>query len=780
MSNRAGESAGGTRSHEGRAAGRPLRVLMYHRVLDPSAANACSPSVISATPAAFERQMRSVARRYRVLALDEVLDCVRRGRALPARALLITFDDGCRDFGEIAWPAMRRHRLPVTVFVPSAYPGRPERGFWWDRLHVAVSSTRRPTVRTPAGSLPLDTPEARRAAQRVLQRLIKATPHAEAMRLVDEICVELGGEAVPSEVLGWDQLRALAADGVTIGAHTRTHPALTRLPAEEARAEIRGSVEDVRREIGHCPPVFAYPFGDHDDGVVSVLREEGFTLALTCRDGHSRIPGEDLLRLRRTGITPRTSGPIFRARLTVAGGLVDRWRHRDTARPPAKPLSAVEDRRPPRVAYIMSRFPKLSETFVLNEMVACEAQGVPVEVYPLLRVRRNVGHPEVDAWVRRAHYHPFVSPAIVGSNLRFLREQPARYVGLLAEVLRKTAGSANFFVGALGIFPKSVRFADEMRAGGVTHVHAHFATHPALAAFVVHRLTGIPFSFTAHGSDLHVDRTMLDTKVEAAAFAIAVSAFNREVIVGECGERMRHKVHVVHCGVDPAVFRPPAGVRLADGPFRVVCVASFEEVKGHRFLVDACRILLDRGVNVECHLVGDGPLRRSVEGRAVAAGLRDRIRFHGGLPRPEVAALLADASAAVLASHPTRSGKREGIPVALMEAMASALPVVASSISGVPELVEDGVTGFLVRSGDPTALADALQRLAADGDLRGRMGKAGRARVEREFSLRANAASLVGMFTRPPSGAGQRPWVQSVQPTFFPGRQGVGAANEVP
>ena len=407
----------------------------------------------------------------------------------------------------------------------------------------------------------------------------------------------------------------------------------------------------------------------------------------------------------------------------------------------------------------MSRFPKLSETFVLNEMVACEAQGVQVELFPLLRERQAVAHPEVEAWVRRARFHPFISAAILASNLRFLREQPRGYVGLLAEVLRKTWGSANFFVGALGIFPKSVRFADEMRRRGVTHVHAHFATHPALAAFIVHRLTGIPFSFTAHGSDLHVERRMLDAKVEAAAFAVTVSAYNREVIVRECGEQVRDKVRVVHCGVDPEVFRP-GGHGRGVGVFRLVCVASFEEVKGHRYLVDACRLLRGRGVDFECDLVGEGPLRRAVEARAEAAGLAGRFRFHGGLPRPRVVQLLADADAAVLASHPTRGGKREGIPVALMEAMAAGLPVVATEISGIPELVQAGLTGFLVPSGDPVALADALERLAADAALRARMGKAGRAKVEREFNLRANTASLVRLFVpgreRTPSG---RQWL---------------------
>lgn len=738
-----------------------LRVLMYHRVLDGAAARTCNPSLLSATPAAFDAQMRHVARHYRVLSPHDVLAHLRSGRSLPPRALLVTFDDGYRDFGEVAWPALRRYRLPATVFVPTAHPDRPDRVFWWDRLHAAFTATRRTRLDTPCGAFEIATPRSRREALRSLQRFIKLLPHAQAMQLVGELCRELGEEAPPrSEVLGWNELRELAADGATIAAHTRTHAALTRLSIEGARAEIRLSVEDLRREIGNVPPVFAYPFGDHDDRIVRLVREEGFEMALTCRDGHSRWPGADLLRLPRIGITSRTGAMVLRARLTTAGSYLDRWRHREEGLSRNGPATPAAPRvlprlgpapstgaRPVKVAYIMSRFPKLSETFVLNEIVACAAHGIPVEVYPLLRQRQQVAHPEADEWVRRAHFEPFLSPAIVRANLRTVREQPRAYFRLVGEVLRETWRSPNFFVGALGIFPKVVRFARQMRDQGVTHIHAHFATHPALAAFIVHRLTGIPFSFTAHGSDLHVDRRMLDTKLSAAAFAVTVSEFNRDLIARECGEQARSKVRVIHCGVDPGVFKP----RHADAPdatsFRIVCVASFEEVKGHRYLIEACRVLQARGVRFECHLVGDGPLRRDVERRVAAAGVEDRVCFHGGQPRPTVARLLAQSDAAVLASHPTRGGKREGIPVALMEAMASGLPVVATAISGIPELVQPGLTGFLVPSGDPGALADALQRLAGDPDLRARMGRAGRARVVQAFNLRTNRSALLRLFT---------------------------------
>src|SRR4051795_1308993 len=149
-----------------------LRVLTYHRVLPRDVS--CSPSTVSASPDVFEAQMRHLARAYRVVSSDEVIASLNAGAALPHRAVLITFDDGCLDFGTIAWPILRRYRLPATVFVPTAYPDHPERVFWWDRLHAALTASRRTTVEDPAfGVLPLNGPELREASLRRIQKTLK-------------------------------------------------------------------------------------------------------------------------------------------------------------------------------------------------------------------------------------------------------------------------------------------------------------------------------------------------------------------------------------------------------------------------------------------------------------------------------------------------------------------------------------------------------------------------------------------------------------------------------
>lgn len=308
-----------------------LRILTYHRVTEPGS-DPGNPSVLSATPAGFARQVAYLATHYAVISLQDVLHAVSRRRRLPRRAVLITFDDAYRDFAEVAWPILRGHRLPVTLFVPTAFPGAPEM-FWWDRLYAAIGYTARVSpVDTPLGRLGLETAEERVATIRRIQQYVKTLPHAEAMTLVDRLCQQCGGPRVDApKALSWDELRELASQGVTLASHTRTHPLLTRVPLDQVRAEIRDSLQDLRREIGSVLPIAAYPGGAYDRAVLQVLQEEGIKLAFTTEDGVNDPLAADPLRLRRTGITLRTSQAVFRLRLQPWIAQLDRWRHRRSA-----------------------------------------------------------------------------------------------------------------------------------------------------------------------------------------------------------------------------------------------------------------------------------------------------------------------------------------------------------------------------------------------------------------------------------------------------------------
>jgi colanic acid/amylovoran biosynthesis glycosyltransferase len=406
------------------------------------------------------------------------------------------------------------------------------------------------------------------------------------------------------------------------------------------------------------------------------------------------------------------------------------------------PIAQPSGQRPP-IAYIMSRWPKLTETFILYEVLAVEALGQRVELFPLLHHREPVSHPEALQLAARAHYQPFLSRAILASQLDAIRHRPRAYFGALAALVRGTLGSANYLFGGLAIFPKVVHMARQMEALGIRHIHCHFSNHPAAAGYLIHRLTGIPYSFVAHGSDLHVDRHMLDRKVAEAAFAVAISRDNLEEIVGEVGDWARSRVEVIHCGVDTARLRPRVDPRPAEALFTILCIGTLHEVKGQQILVEACRLLSERGVALRCRLIGDGEDEGPLREQIAAAGLDGIVSLDGRRTRDEVIAAIGDADLLVTPSVVARDGKREGIPVVLMEAMSCGLPVVASRLSGIPELVEHEVEGLLVPPGDARALADAIERLQVDAGLRARMGAAARRRIEQQFDLATNARTIL-------------------------------------
>jgi glycosyltransferase involved in cell wall biosynthesis len=424
-----------------------------------------------------------------------------------------------------------------------------------------------------------------------------------------------------------------------------------------------------------------------------------------------------------------------------------------------------------RIGYVMSWYPAVTETFILHEMLELRRLGLELEVYPLFGASGDVRQPGAEALAPLVHYHRPLSVAVAAAQLFWLRRRPAAYLRAWWRALAGNARSPGFFLRALVVVPLAALVARRMSERGVRHVHAHWATHPALAAYVVQALTGASYSFTAHAHDLYVERAMLGEKIARARFVVTISRYNRALLERLYGPAAAAKTAVIRCGVDPQLFRP-APPRAADGHLRLACVAGLRDYKGHRWLVDACALLRRRGVPLSCVLVGDGPERAAIEARIAEAGLGDALSLAGNQPQDRIRAILQSSDAVVLPSVTTADGMMDGIPVALMEAMALGVPVVSTRISGIPELVVDGRTGLLAPEKDAVALADALERLHRDRALARRLGEEGRRHVLARFDLRRNAARLHELLSRALAGDGQAPSVsrkkrrQFVQATF--------------
>jgi colanic acid/amylovoran biosynthesis glycosyltransferase len=375
----------------------------------------------------------------------------------------------------------------------------------------------------------------------------------------------------------------------------------------------------------------------------------------------------------------------------------------------------------PPIAVLVSRFPLITETFILREIIELERLGQPVRLVPMIRENPTVVHEAARPWVGRALFSPW--------KIGF----PWSRIPLLLRLVAGTITRPATLLRTVALFPKSVWLARQLEREGVTHLHAHFATHPATMALVISTLTGIPFSFTVHAHDIQLDRSLLRWKIREAQFVRSISGYNRRFLE-ELYPEARGKIDVIHVGVPL-----PADIRPLPAQPRVLCVAAHKPYKGLPVLIEACRILRREGVPFHCDVIGDGPMRPELE----AMNHDNVVTLLGPRNEDEVARMMDEAMLFVLPSIIAPDGQMEGIPVALMEALAHGRPAVTTRISGIPELVRDGENGLLVEPGDPVALARAVRTLLEDRERAAVMGARGREIVRDEFELRSCTAQLL-------------------------------------
>ncbi|GAB4531126.1 MAG: hypothetical protein Fur0018_18850 [Anaerolineales bacterium] len=299
--------------------GRAVYVLAYHRVDRPEHFPFLDPAHISTSPEMFDAHMRLLTSRYHPVSMHDVLATVQQGAPLPENAVLVTVDDGYRDFGDILYPIARQYGVQPTLFVPTAYIGQPC-FYWWDKLYQAVFWAPGNGLETPIGTLNIETPEYKRTAVKALARYIKAQPLQRANEIVETLYRD-SAPPFPPQVctLTWDELHALSQAGVTIAAHTHTHPILTRVDENRTRKEVRISQKMIARHIGQALPVFAYPDGKLDTfnpSVEDALRAEGIQLAFTMLEEAADLDRHAWLQLPRIGVWSRMTLAQMNWRLT--------------------------------------------------------------------------------------------------------------------------------------------------------------------------------------------------------------------------------------------------------------------------------------------------------------------------------------------------------------------------------------------------------------------------------------------------------------------------------
>jgi glycosyltransferase involved in cell wall biosynthesis len=393
-----------------------------------------------------------------------------------------------------------------------------------------------------------------------------------------------------------------------------------------------------------------------------------------------------------------------------------------------------------KIAYITAHTPfGKGETFVLEEMFALAELGLELLIVPR-NPPKEVFHDSARQLLDRTVWLPLFSGRIL---LAFLKAAvlKRRFWKVLADIFRHSR-TPRILVKNLAVIPKAVFIADLFREAKVQHIHAHWGSTTATMAWVASELTGIPWSMTLHRWDI-AENNMLKLKVERSAFVRCISEDGRREVLRIVGEQLQHKVKVLHMGVR-LPNTPPEKTCLTRQVFVIACPANLVPVKGHRFLIEACALLRERGVrNFKCLIIGDGPLETELRRQVEELGLEEVVKFMGRLPHEKLIQMYeqGEVDVVVIPSIVTEEGEKEGIPIALMEAMAYGIPVISTETGGVPELLSGA--GIIVPPKSPQALAEAIIELMKTKKFRRQLARLGRARVEMSFSLKLNIQKLL-------------------------------------
>jgi glycosyltransferase involved in cell wall biosynthesis len=400
--------------------------------------------------------------------------------------------------------------------------------------------------------------------------------------------------------------------------------------------------------------------------------------------------------------------------------------------------------RNPTIGYVVSAWPRLSETFILNEVIAVERLGCRLRIFSMKDPKDEPVHAKVSQVHARVTYLSIRRnrKAIWQATIRLFFRRPVRCCRTILRAMRYRRWSV------LRCFCQASYLAEILFREPLAHLHAHFAHDPALVAMFTHQLTGIPYSFTAHAKDIYVKTPpeLLRAEAERAQAVITCTEYNRRYLSSQIGPASNSKLHCIYHGLDLSQFKFWWPRAFDSGPPVILSVARLAEKKGLSDLILAADVLRRRGRCFQVEIVGDGPLRQGLEAQVRRLGLNDRVRLLGALPHDRLCRAYQRVCVFALPCIVAADGDRDGIPNVLLEAMASGVPIVSTPVSGIPELINSEGEGLLVPPNSPTKLADALDRLLTSPELRERLALAARAKIETCFSIERSSAQLLSLF----------------------------------
>jgi colanic acid/amylovoran biosynthesis glycosyltransferase len=396
-----------------------------------------------------------------------------------------------------------------------------------------------------------------------------------------------------------------------------------------------------------------------------------------------------------------------------------------------------------RIGYVIGTYPLLTTRFVDREIRAVRDLGADVEIVSLRQPSSDLSADQLEL-ASDVSYVMGMGPLQLARALTRFAWRPAFLqlaIGLLSASHSGWRSRAKTVLHLGQGLAAAQLFADT----SIDHVHAHFVDRAAVVGMVVATLMGIEYSATAHANDIYVSPVLLEEKVNRATFVSTCTRFNQAYLIESLGDVARQKVVVNYHGLDTAPYL--TAERDVGDKLRIVAIGQLKEKKGFTYLVEAIALLSHEGLHdVRLEIVGSGPLKEDLQAQVVDRGLSDRVQFTGSLTHPEVIQRLRAATMFVMSSVLADDGDRDGIPNVILEAMACEVPVIGTSVSGIPEVVHDGKTGLLVAPNDARALADSIRRLAEDPGLRVALSTAARQIVVDSFDTERNAKQLLDRF----------------------------------
>jgi len=404
-----------------------------------------------------------------------------------------------------------------------------------------------------------------------------------------------------------------------------------------------------------------------------------------------------------------------------------------------------------RIAYVVAEFPSVSETFILREMSALVERGIDVRIFALKPPDTGKVHAEAAALTDRVVYGPGAAfPRALLRGLIAAIRSPRAFLRGTRSVRLPGQSSPSARLRAAWTCTRALSLAAAARSACIDRIHAHFAFHTADVATLIAQWLHIPCSVSVHARDLYTQTgPVLSWRLREAGLIAACTAHGRDHLLRNCPGIAPERVRLIRHGLRPDEYEATSG----DAPF-VLAVGRLEEKKGFRYLLEACGILKERGVEMQLTIVGEGTHNRALRELAQHLSLTDRVVFAGAQEQFLVEQLYMQAQIFVLPSVVAGDGDHDGLPNVLLEAGAMSLPVVSTAVGAIPEYVTDGENGFLVPPRNAEQLADRIETLLGDAGLRGRMGAAGRKRVAAEFDISRNVDELIRSFAQPEAATG--------------------------